>query len=487
MIDRRAPMAVVMMLAVWLAAPAVPAQQPVATGSAQARFGMHHEPVRFDPPEVNRTELAGGVPFYHYGEEAVPLVTVLVRIGVGSIHDEPDKVGAASMTAQVIRNGGTAAMPGDELDRELEARGAVLSISAGREETWLRLSVLKEDLAWGLGIIADLLREPLLPGEKLDEARGPRIVELRQRMDVSREAASALFPQLVYGLGNPWGWTETERTLNALTVDDLRAMHRRYYVDANMMIGMAGAVTFDEARRLAGDLLRLPEAPGGWQAPVLPEVNPVAGRVTYVVARPQTQNVIYFGHLGVDRHNEDKFPIRLFNEVLSGGFSSRLFKEVRSNRGLAYLVGGRLGEGTRRGLFYNVALTRADATAETLDVMLDVDRGLQAAPPSAEEMELARQATVNSFVFLFDTPEQIVQQKMTLDAFDYPEDYLERWVESVEAVTPEDVQRAAARHLALDRMVVLIFGEIDEALRARFADEGELIIISEEELRAKWL
>lgn len=472
----------------WPFAPPTPekaAPSPPA-GAAQSPAGSSPKPLDFKPPLVNHTELANGVTLDYFAEPTIPLVTVLLRLRVGEVDDPPGKTGAAELTAEVLKNGGTAALPGDLLDRQIEARGAQLVVETDREETWLRLSVLKEDLPWGLGLLADLLRQPAFPPAKLEEARARTIVALRERLDVPQDVASALFPQLVYGKGNPWGWTPTEQTVKAITIDDLRAVFTRYYVSGNIKLGICGAVTWDDAQRQAAGTIGL-LAPQAAPAPTIPDVKPVERSRVYIVAREATQNVACFGHEGVVRFDPLKFPIKVFNHVLSGGFTSRLVKEIRSDRGLAYEVYGNIGEGTRRGIYQSFALTKVESTGPVLTLMRQIDLDLMQHNPSWQEVELSRQSEINSFVFFFDTPEKIVRQKIYFDGFGYPKDYLATYTDKLKAVTPDQVKEAAAGRLHPDRAVVLVVGRVDPALRAELARFGPITDISDEELRSKWM
>lgn len=447
---------------------------------------MSFEPVDFEPPTLSKSQIANGIPVYHYAEPEVPLVTVLVRIHAGMVNDPPGKTGLAGMTAQVMRNGGSKSLPGDELDRQLESRGALLTVESSREETWFRLSILPEDLEWGMGVLSDMLTSPAFPEEKLEEARGRALVALQQRLDVPRDIAGALFPQLIYGKGNAWGTTETDRSLSALTVEDLRDFYEQFYHTQTLSLGASGDLTADQFIALAQQNFgTIPQRPDFEMA--LPEVKPIEHTRVVIVERPVSQNVIYFGHEGVGRFPELKFPIKLFNSVLAGGFTSRLFKEVRSNRGLAYSVWGRLGEGTEKGLYYNVAMTKTGSTSETLNLMLDINRELTRTPPTVAEVELARQSDVNSFVFFFDTAEKIVRQRMYLDAFGYPEDYLATYVDRLREVTAEEIRQAASTHLHLERIVVLVVGSVDDPLRTELEKIGPIEVISEEALRTDWL
>jgi zinc protease len=449
---------------------------------------MTFAPVAFQPPKVDVDKLSNGILARHCAEMEVPMTTVLVRVGVGSVNDPAGKVGAAEMTGQVIRAGGSEALPGDALDREMESRGAELSVETTREETWFRLSILPEDLEWGMRALAGLLARPRLPGEKLDEARARADVDLHQRLDVPMDAARALFPQLIFGKGNPWGWTKTDKTLGRLSVEDLKAMHKQFYRASRIELGLSGAVTRERARELAERYFgpaTFPPAPEG--KPVLPEAPRVKAARVYVVQRPVTQAVVYIGHEGIGRFTPEKFPVKLLNEALSGGFSSRLTKQVRVERGLAYLVYGAITEGSARGIFYNVALTKVASTLDAIRVMMQVDEELRQAPLSPDEIETARQSTVNSFVFLFDAAEQVVRQQMTLDAFGYPADYLATYVDKLKRVTGGQIRDAARKDMHLDRAIVLVFGSMDARMRADLAKLGPVTDISEDRLRADWL
>lgn len=456
-------------------------------GSASARFGLEFKPVDFTPPKVNHAALANGITLDHYGEKEPGLVTVLVQIAVGSVQDEPGKTGEATLTATVMRNGGSRRTPGDKLDLLLDRHGAQMSIETDRERTIFRLSVLPADLEWGMSLLAEVMTDPALPGPKLAEAVARRKVDLRQRLDVPSDIARSLFPQLVYGYKNPWGWTETPKTLDEITTGDLRAFYGRYYRPSLMKLGMCGAVSFDDAKKLGEKIFgSIPN--GSLHLLPLPKVEPVATSRVYIVPRETNQNVVYLGSEGANRFSPMKFPIKLLNEVMSGGFTSRLMRQVRTERGLAYQVYGNLGEGTVAGIFYNIALTKVESTWDVLALMMQIDGDLQKAPPTPAEVTLAREAQINSFVFFFDTAEKIVSQKMRLDSFNYPPDYLDTYLKNLRAVTGADIQKSAQEYLHPGRIAVLIVGAVDDALRAKLEQEiGPVTVIGEKELTEKWL
>ena len=148
------------------------------------------------------------------------------------------------------------------------------------------------------------------------------------------------------------------------------------------------------------------------------------------------------------------------NYVLGwGGFTSRLWIEVRSDRGLAYSVWGSMRSGTDYGLFEAGCQTGAKTTYEATSVIRDVIAGMTEAPPTEEELALAKEGKLNSFVFNFTSSAQIIRNRVHLEFFGYPSDYLDTYEDKIAAVTGEDVHRVAKKHLHPDKFVILVVGD----------------------------
>jgi len=194
----------------------------------------------------------------------------------------------------------------------------------------------------------------------------------------------------------------------------------------------------------------------------LPPVARVEDRMTpgvTLVERPLTQSSILLGHLGATRFDPDKFPLFVLNYVLGeGGFSSRLMKEVRSTRGLAYSVGGGVGTDTDRGLFAVSCRTRAGATVEAIQAIRDVVKRLRDEGPTEEEVREAKEARRNSLAFTLDNNAAFMDNYLYYRYYGYPADYLETWNDKMGAVTRDDVARAARRLLHPERVLILVVG-----------------------------
>jgi zinc protease len=227
----------------------------------------------------------------------------------------------------------------------------------------------------------------------------------------------------------------------------------------NVWVAVSGAVDRNELVSL------LDKNFSAWNAPVqtlldipsLPE--PPTGRF-HVVHKEIPQTTILLGHPGINKDNPDMFALRVANYILGGGgFNSRMMREIRSNRGLAYSVysyfkiGRRLPE-----LFVVSSETKCPTTAEVLTVMKQLMRQIREEPVTEAELELAKKSLINSFVFAFNDTHSIVSRKVRLDFFDYPEGFLETYREKLAAVTVEDVQRVAREYLQPEQLQIVLVG-----------------------------
>src|SRR6185436_1449539 len=233
---------------------------------------------------------------------------------------------------------------------------------------------------------------------------------------------------------------------------------KNYLRPGNIRMAVSG--DFD-----AKEMVRLLEKTfGDWRGGKadLPAVAPIQERPlsgVYLVERPVTQSSIAIGHLGANRFDPDKYPLYVVNEVLGeGGFTSRLMKEVRSTRGLAYSVAGGVGSDTDRGLLEIRCRTRADATVQAIDAIREVVSTFRDKGPTDEETREAKDAQTNSFVFTVDGTDAYMQQFLYYEHYGYPANYLQSWRDRLAAVTREDAARAAKAHLKPEAMVVLVVG-----------------------------
>ena len=404
--------------------------------------------------------MPNGLKVYFFEDHELPLIRVGVKIRVGSIYEPAAKIGLAGICGEVMRTGGTKSLSGNAIDEKLEFIGAELGNSIGQETGGASLDVRKQDIETGMRILAEMLRSPQFEPGKIELAKRARLDGIRRRNDDPSGIAEREFPRLLFGKESPWVRISQPQTIKAVTRKDLVDFHARYYHPNNMMIGITGDIQRDQALELVEKFF------GDWPIkkvdfPAVARINPNDIKPgAYIIPRPVPQSTVLIGHFGYKRLDPAQLPLTLFNELFGiGGFSSRLMREVRSNRGLAYSTYGYISKGTDLGEFIMSAETKASSTEEAAKVMIDELRKVVTGPITEEELKLARESEINRFVFNFESPAEIVSLRMDLDFFGYPSDWLQTYVERLRKITTSDVLAAAQKFLHPDKMIVLVVGD----------------------------
>lgn len=447
---------VALALAGWLLA--------AAAGAQSFWSEVQVPPLRdFRVPQPEVVTLDNGLRLFLLPDPTLPRVEATVMVRTGSLWDPAGKAGLAAILGQAMRTGGAGGRSADEFNRVLEDEGATLELTMGADAATGEMFVLAEDLELGLGLLADLLREPALPPDKIELARLQLRTEVARRNDDVSAIARRELRKLVFGAGSPFARHPEHATLDAITRQDLLALHRRDFWPGNVLLGLVGDFSPARAREL------VEQAFGSWQGAgerlAIPELDAGAATGTHLASKDDVaQTQFRLAHLGGRRDAPDLAAMEVFSEILgSSSFSSRLMREVRSRRGLAYsVVGLWLPEYERPGMFLVGGGTKNASTVEAMQACLDEVRRMLAAPPAEEELALAKETLLNSFVFRFDSPLKIVRQQMELAFHGYPPDTLERHRRALEAVTADDVLAAARRNVHLDRLVYLAVGKASE-------------------------
>lgn len=414
--------------------------------------------LRFEFPDVEKQQLANGIKLYLKEDHELPLVEISLMIGGGSIFDPLDKTGLSQLFAAVLETGGAGELSPAALEDELETMAAELSVSSTSYSYSINLSLHQQDLSRGVEILTALLRQPRFDPERFEVARKQLLEAVLRKNDEPGSIASRLLAEAIYPQ-HPFGSTPQVEQISSLTRADLLQLQQRCLQPNNIWIAVSGAVEKAQLSAL------LEKNFADWQAAelehkVLPPLpQPPSGRVL-IADKNISQTNILLGHPGIDKDNPDLFALRVANFILGGGgFNSRLMREIRSNRGLAYSVYSYFDVGRRLPeLFIAGSETKSETTAEVVALMRQQIQLIRDEPVSAAELTLAKQSLINSFVFAFNDTHSVVSRKMRLDFYDYPTDYLESYREKVAAVTIADVQRVARQYLHPEQLQIVLVG-----------------------------
>ncbi len=410
--------------------------------------------------EVQRRVLANGLVLYLYPDRRLPLIEATAMIHGGTAYE-----GDATWTAMVLlgsqlRAGGTAATPAATLDAVLERMAASLETGAGAETITATLNVLSRDADRGLDLLAQVLRTPAFAPAKLAVAQGRLLEDIRRRNEDPGRLAGRTFLRLLYTERHPEGRDLEPEGVRAVTPADLRTLHARYIHPNNTLLALAGDFDPDDmAARVERALGAWPR--GGPELPPLPRAERHLRSGVYVVPRPLGQATILLGHLGIDRTNPARYAVELMDIILGrSGFTSRITERVRSDEGLAYSVGTFYATGTRDvGAFRTSVQTKNESVGRAIGAVLDEIRKITQTPVAREELAAAQESLINSFVFRWQLPIQVVTQLMSLEFDGLPADYYRTLLDRYRAVTPAEILRVAQQYLHPDRMTIVVVGD----------------------------
>lgn len=435
---------------------------------ATADTAKHYTDLDFPPlpeitlPNYERFQLPNGMTVYLIVDHELPLIEGTALIRTGERWDPIDKVGLADIATTVIRSGGTANHSPDQLNQILEDKAASVEVSVGNTSASASFSGLSEDTVLILGLFADVLQKPVFDQAQIDLAKKQIKGAITRRNDEPGDIASREFRKLIYGADNPYASTVEYATLNNIQRQDLIKFHQQYFHPANIILGIVGDFDPKEMRGLINEKF------GNWQTtapplPPLPVVKQVNQGGTFFVEQPQlTQSNVLLGHLGGKYDSPDYPALSVLNAVLNG-FGGRLFNNIRSKEGLAYSVYGMWGAGyDYPGLFIAGGQTRSESTVPFVQAINQEIERIRTQPITLEELQQAKESSLNSFIFNFARPSQTLSRLMSYQYYGYPEDFIFQYQRAVEATTIEDVKRVAQKYLQPEKIVTLVVGNSEE-------------------------
>jgi zinc protease len=416
----------------------------------------------FHPAQPKRVELANGMVIFLQEDHELPLIEGTARIRGGS-HNEPEgKIGLVDIFGEVWRTGGTKTQTGDQLDDFLEVRAAKVETGGGPDSTTISLSCLKGDFDDVFKAFVDVLQNPEFRADKLDIAQRQAYDAISRRNDNIGEIAARETAKLAYGSDNPYARQPEYATIAAVTREDLTAWHKAHVTPNNIILGISG--DFDSAAMEARLHAAFDSWPKGSELPK-DEVHYGPAKPGYyeIAKEDVNQSSVRLIGLGTTRNNPDYYAIAVFNEAFGGGFSSRLFNDIRTRRGLAYNVGGGIGTNFGHpGILQFVAGTKSQSTIESIQAIDEDIDDLAKHPITGDEIKHAKDAILNAFIFRLDSPDKVLAERMTYEFYGYPADWLDKLPAEIQRVTAADVNRIAAKYIHREQLAVLVVGNTKE-------------------------
>lgn len=414
-------------------------------------------------PQARTTTLANGLKVVVVEDTEIPFVSFTLGIKNGSFTDPEDAPGTASAAASLITRG-TESFTYEELAEELETNAISLGGGIGMDTGTVSASALKEKAPRALELLAEVVQRPTFPEDEFSkfikqQKTGLAISDADPSNIADRQLRRALYGE------HPYARTTTGELADQdkLTVTASRDWWNEWVRPDTTVLYIAGDVKRREILPLVekhfGDWKAEGKAPSA-EVPAIPQA--VKTNITLVDKAGSTQAQIRAAHIGITRKDPNYFESRIINQVFGGSFGSRLNEAVRVQKGLTYGAFGGFGAQRFAGTFTMSTFSKTESAAAALQVLLDESRRLLKDPLTKEEIDLARNYLVGSFVGSRETPEDIVSDEWLVESEGLSKDYYKRYLRAISKATVPQVNKAARALVQPDKLSVVVVGDAEK-------------------------
>ncbi len=411
-----------------------------------------------------RFALPGGAVGFVESSTVLPLVSLSLSLRSGALADADGKDGLSRITARMMRRG-SKGMTSPEIESAADRLGGEFGFDVGPSTISLHGQVIRRNLQPFIELLARILGTPTFDGEELARLKRETVAELLETRDNDRALAGLAFRRALFA-DHPYARSAAGRpaSVETITRDEVVATYTKRFVQSDMVLGFAGAITEEEARTLGSVLVRaVPEGP---QVPtVLTDPKPPVGRHLYFVDKPErTQTQILIGGLGTHPRDPDHHPLVAATAVFGGTFTSRMMREIRSKRGWSYGTSARLSIERKRHAFTMGAFPAAVDCAPCVALELKLLEDFTKDGITPRELAFIKNYLIRSHAFEIDTAPKRLGQALEVELLDLPADYHTGYLDHVRAVTLESANAAVQSRLSADNLVVVVVGTASEIL-----------------------
>lgn len=392
-------------------------------------------------------------------DEGAPLIYTDIALKQGSLRDPEGKSGLASLAVSLMLRG-TSTKGAAEFHRALDNLGAELHVGKFKESLRFYGVVLQQNLGPFLDLVEEMIVAPRFDAEDFAKIQQQFRSALLDELGSDDEIAERRFQEYMLW-GNPYGTITAGsiKSLESITLDDVRAFHKKYFLSGDMIFAATGGFSEKEMRKRAEAFLKaVPEGTSGAHETAAPAFP--SGRNLLLLDKPgRTQSQLYIGAAGIAFDDPDYTALALANHVFGGGsFSARLMKEVREKRGWSYGAYSWFRAGKKPLYFGMHAVPSNKDTVPALKLMVELFEEFSKKGISKEEFAFAKKSLLNQSAFLQDTLRKRLDNKVTQEILGLPKDYYDAYSSRLKALSYAKVQNAVRRKMNPKNLFLLVLG-----------------------------
>ena len=400
-----------------------------------------------------------GTPVAFYPAMEVPMLDINIAFYAGSAYDG-QQYGISALTSELL-NQGSQGLDANTIADRLARVGAQYDTESSRDSMIIKLRTLSEPnaLQEALGILTQILSHPVFPDAAFNREKNKQLLSIRQVEESPEAMANQTFFQALYQ-NHPYAHPldGTLKTVEAITVNDVKQFYHQFVVAKNAVIVIVGAIDTPTAKKISNQLMAA--LPKGNKARDIPDAKLLSEEINIEVPFVTTQTMVRLGQLGIHHNDPDYFPLVVGNHILGGGnLISILATELREKRGLTYGVYSQFSHLTGLGPFmisFSTEQTQA-RSAENLTRKL-LEQFIQTGP-SAAELKAAKKYLTGSFPLSIASNQNMAHILLSMLFYGLPDNYLETYVQSIQAVTAQQIQKAFKTHINPARLLSVTVGK----------------------------
>jgi zinc protease len=425
-------------------------------------------------PTASEVKLANGLVVVVVEDSRLPLVSYRLALRTGNAYDPIELPGLMDMLTGLLTEG-TESRTSRQIADEVARLGATLQAGANSDYTTVAASSLAIFSDEILELMADVALRPVFPENEVELTKQNTKESLKQQRAQPSFLANEMVAKVMYG-SHPYSVTApTPESLDATTRERLVEFHREKFIASNAVLVVVGDVQQGEIVQRVESLF------GGWQSgPVTTDDFPAppqrTTRSAYVVDRPgSAQANIIIANSGITRTSPDYFPMLVMHTILGANASSRLFMNLREEKGYTYGAYSSLDARRTAGTFRATAEVRTPVTGDSLKEFFYELGRIRTEPVSGKEISDAKSYLTGVFPIRLETQEGLIDQLVQIKMYGLPEEYLELYRNRVQAVTIEQIQQVAQKYVRPDEAALVVVGDgsqLDEQIK-RYVEEIE--------------
>ena len=415
-------------------------------------------------PDFKQDVLPNGLKIFTVEDHRQPTVNFRLLIKAGDAYDQ-GRPGLADTTASLL-NRGTAKRTAAQFAREADFIGASVEAGSGQDAITVSAEGLTKDLPKILDLFTDAALHPVFPADELVKQQRQAISALEESKQRPGTLASKLRGKLLYGPEHPYGAFPTEESLGGLHREDLAKFHAEFFTPDNATLAIVGDIR-------AADVLPLVEkAFADWKAgasdsarqPTFPDLPKPPEKLTvHLVDRPGSvqSNILVCGR-GVPRNNPDVPEMGVLNSILGGGFSGRLFQNLRERHGYTYGSSSGFSSNRVAGIFSATAEVRNAVTVPAIEEIFNEVKRIGNEPVPGPELNMQREYLAGNYLLSLESPGTTAARVQEIDLYKLPVDYFKTYVSRVTSVEADRIKALADKYVNPAGLTVVVVGEAKE-------------------------